>query len=534
MASTRRAAARTHEESAQGLLGRFGPFALAAAMFLLWIVYGRLASGTMNDDDVSRYFLVRRIPENPELLINMWGRPLFMLIYALPARLGYAGVEFVTALISALSLLVTARLAKAAGVRSAFAAVAFTAFQPFVFNLGYSALAEPLAGLCLALALWFGLTGRFALAALAAGLLPLARLEMAPVMPLLLLPIVRAKRWRVLPLSVLPLVLWSLGGTIAEGDPLWLPNALVHGRMTRSLKPLPFANYFRSFPLVTGGVILPLFFAGWIRRRALDENESKRDLLRWIFATQFAVLVLLGWEKIPFGASIGYLRHFVAIGPVIGVLAAHGLQRWESPALPAGVRRVVVGAATAGLLFALAMHVFHIERYVWEHPVNLSAEPWIWAFGGAAGYLWLWWSRLLPAVRGPGLAALAAVAVLVAEPPMGLNPERECVQRVLGAARSPRYEGRLIAANHPWFAFLDGRDPSDNTRYAPMKQEALENLPPGSLVAWDSHFSHRLSGDVPFEYFRTHREYTLVAREMTQVPSPFLMMLFEKKETPAP
>jgi hypothetical protein len=116
---------------------------------------------------------------------------------------------------------------------------------------------------------------------------------------------------------------------------------------------------------------------------------------------------------------------------------------------------------------------------------------------------------------------------------MGLNPERRCVQRVLQLARSPKYAGRVVAANHPWFAFLDGRDPDDRARFAPMKRATLETLPPGSLVAWDSHFSHRLSGDVPFEYFKGRPEYTLVTREMTRVPSPFLMMLFEKGSAPA-
>lgn len=514
-------------------LGRLAAPVFAGVMALLWIVFGRLAAGTMNDDDISRYFLVRRAYGEPGLLIHMWGRPLFMLLYVLPARLGYGGVEATTAIVSALTLLITARLARSAGVRSAVLAAAFTAFQPFVFRMGYSALAEPLAALCLALALWLGFTGRFALSALATGLLPLARLEMAPLVPLLLLPAIQARRWRVLPLAALPLVLWSLGGTVAEGDPFWLPNALVHGRMTRSLKPLEVSNYFRSFPLVTGGVLLPLFLIGLVRRGRLDDLERRRDLMRAAFGLQFIVLVLLGWEKIPFGASIGYLRHFVAVGPLVGVLAAHGLDRWEARDT-ARERTLLFAAGTAGLLWAVAMHLFRAERFVWEHPSNLAAEPWIWSAGGLAGYAWLLWAHLVPRpARGAVFAALAAAAVLVAEPPMGLNPERAAVKHIVEAAREPRYAGRIVAANHPWFAFLDGGDPRDTTRYAPMTQESLASLPVNSLVAWDSHFSHRLSGNVPFDYFKTHRdEYRLLTREMVREPSPFVIFLFEKTAPP--
>ena len=499
----------------------------SAAMAALWIVFGQLAVGTMNDDDISRYFLARRAFGEPSLLIHLWGRPLFMLLYVLPARLGYGGVEFVTAIVSGLTLLVTTRLARAAGVRAALLAAAFTAFQPFVFRMGYSALAEPLAALCLALALWLGLTGRFALSVLAAGVLPLARLEMAPIVLLLLLPAIHARRWRLVPLAAAPLVLWSVGGTIAEGDPFWLPNAILHGRMTRSLPPLPVTNYFRSFPLVTGGVILPLFLVGLVRGRRLDELKGRRDLLRAVFGVQFVVLVLLGWDKIPFGASIGYLRHFVAIGPVIGVLAAHGFERWES-AREERVRQFV--AATAGLLWAVAMHALRAGRFVWEHPSNLAAEPWIWSAGGIAGYAWLLWTGSLPrAARAAGFAILAAAAVMIAEPPMGLSGERLAVKHIVETTREPRYAGRLIAMNHPWFAFLDGGDPHDRSRYAPMTQESLAALPPGSLVAWDTHFSHRLSGDVPPEYFRTHSgEYRLVTRETVGAPFPFAMFLFEK------
>jgi hypothetical protein len=355
---------------------------------------------------------------------------------------------------------------------------------------------------------------------------------MAPLIPLVLLPAIVARRWRVLPLALLPSALWSLGGTLAEGDPFWLANALLHGRVTRSLPPLPLPNYFRSLPMVTGGVMLPLFAAGWIRRGRMDAEEWKRDVLRAIFLVQFIVLVILAWDRIHFGASIGYLRHFVALAPVIGVLAAHGLDRWERRGAPPGERAFVIAAATLGCLGAVAMDVFSVHRVVWEHPSNPRAEPWIWSVGGVLGYAWLWWSAIAPSWRARGIAVLAAGAALVAEPPMGLNPERQAVLKILGTIRERGLEDRVVAVNHPWFAFLSGHDVNDRSRFAPLTQATLPGLPVGSLVAWDTHFGHRLSADVPADYFKSHREYRLLAREQVGAPSPFAILLFEKTAQP--
>ena len=113
--------------------------------------YAHLAPGTYQDDDVDRYFMARHVWKAPSLLLNRWGMPLAVGLFALPARLfGYAGVETANALVSAAAAVLTALAALGTRRRWPWLAGLFFFFQPMVLNLSYSGLAEPLAALLVA------------------------------------------------------------------------------------------------------------------------------------------------------------------------------------------------------------------------------------------------------------------------------------------------------------------------------------------------------------------------------------------------
>jgi hypothetical protein len=483
-----------------------------SAFFGLWVVYGQLSPGAFNDDDIVHYFMARESLAMPQLWISLWGRPLFTFLYAWPARLGYGAVEVTTALIMSITLWLTWRLAHALRVRAALAAVLFTAFQPFFFKLGYSSLVEPLGALCFTGSLLALLARRDLVAAALAGLVPLARLEMAPLLLFVLVPIARRRRWGALLVAAVPVVIWNLAGWYFEGNPLWLPSVLAEGRFTRSLVGQSFWHYFKYMPMVVGAAAMPFFALGLSPERG-SRPVPGRNLVRAIFAVQFGVLVLLAWKIHDFGGSVGYLRHFVAVGPLIGVIAAMGADRWGERA---GSRRELthrVALAGAGVLLCLALWIFGWWRQPWEYPVNRGVIPGIWTVPPlvAVIFLVLDWRRS----RGWywGIIATAAASAFISEPPIRLDSERQAVLDVVNwyKAQPP---GRVIAVNHPWFFFLGGYERRDDQRFPKVTMENLERLQPGSFVVWEAHYSYRLGADVRPEYFVDNPRFVLRQKDV--------------------
>src|SRR3990172_3460669 len=95
------------------------------ALFGLYTGEGLLATGVYNDDDIGHYLIARDAPARPELFLNVWGRPLFTLAYAIPAQFGFPAVRIVTAAVMAAAAVVTGLAASKLGVPAALGAALF-------------------------------------------------------------------------------------------------------------------------------------------------------------------------------------------------------------------------------------------------------------------------------------------------------------------------------------------------------------------------------------------------------------------------
>lgn len=502
---------------------------ICAGFLILWVVYGHLSPGTYDDDDVTHFFMARESLDTPENLISLWGRPLFTLLYALPAQLGYGVVEAFTALIMAATLFLTWRVARLLDLRPAWLAIFLTAWQPILFKLGFSSLVEPLGALTLVAALHALFSRRDLQGAVLAGLLPLTRFELIVLVPFIVWPIWRRRPGLTVLLAALPLVLWNVGGWLFEGDPIWLASQILNNEFGRSFAGAqPLGHYARALPLITGGaVFVPLvlgLFAPW-RTRA-----HGRDLVRVMLVSFTLVLSLLAWEAHDFGGSVGYLRHVVAVGPVIGLVALMGVSSWTERPRPGALAWAALSVATLGAVAACA---FRVYQHVYEHPVNRSVEPWMAAV--AAGVT----AALLVAMRRDArlpfvLALVAAASTLAAEPPIPLDVERRGVRDIVGFIQREA-PGRKVAVNHPWFFFLSGADRHDRVRYPRLTHETLARLDPGSFVVWENHYSSRLAGDVKLEHFLEHPDRYLPrakdrldrTRPNGEVTSQFIYLIFE-------
>ena len=499
---------------------------LCAGFLLLWIVWGQLSPGTYDDDDVTHYFVARESLEEPSNLISLWARPLFTAVYALPAQLGYGAVEVLTALIMAVTLFLTFRVARRLDIQPAWMVIPFTAWQPILFKLGFSSLVEPIGALALIAALDAILSRRDRTAALVAGLLPLARFELIVLVPFLLVPLLRRARVTTVALVAVPMLLWNIGGWIFEGDPIWLASQILGNEFGRSFAGArPLHHYVQAFPFVTGGVLLvPVllgFAAPWRGRHELS-------IVRVLLLVFLGTLSFLAWDAHEFGGSVGYLRHVVAVGPLIGIVAAYGLMSWRSRATVPGWAAIVV-AVGAGL----AVCGLRVYMEVYEHPVNRTVEPWMTAAAAVAVGLVVVVSRTrawLPVA----VAVLAGAVTVISEPPIPLDVEREGMRQAVEIV-TEHGRGEAVAVNHPFYLFLADADRLDTLRYPRLTMANLERLRPGSFVVWENHYSNRLAGDVELEHFAAHpTRYLPRAKDQIErrsldgtVTSVFLYVVFE-------
>ncbi len=489
------------------------------------LIYLKLSPGTYQDDDLDHYFMARAAFQHPAFLIDSWGRPAFTILYALPAQLGFTAVRVMTILIALLTGWITGRTARRLGFRSPALVTGLTLWQPLFLILSFSALVEPLAALGLAALLYFMAAGRPGRAALVMGLLPVARLELAVLAPLVAVWLVRAPggapgaggvarpaRFRLLHLALLaaPLVAWALIGAVVHGDPAWMGNVIAGG--TRPLTSTGPAHYFRNLISVTGPVVfLGLFLGAAV---LATPGEGARPKQAGLFGlVLFVTLAALTWDRLPIGGSIGFLRHLIVLAPIGALLTAAGVEALTREMAPP--RRALFLAAGIVCITVTALFLSHtLEADYIVHP----EKDWTKLAGLMPVALVVLAGAIRPGLFGAGslgriallFVVVSAAFCLVTRRPLSLNGEQVVVKASVDKlAEVGMLEGRWIA-NHPWFYHLAGRDRWDRAATPYTTRAALSAARPGDFVFWENHYGDRLYGDVPEEEMKRDPRFELV------------------------
>ena len=128
-------------------------------------------------DGGTHFLFARDAWWNHTLLVDVWGRPLFTTLYAIPARAGYLPAKLFTVSICVVTAWQCWRWAADEGLARPELAIPFLALQPSMVLLTSETMTEPLFALVLVIALRLRRNGRSGAALIVASLLPLARPE---------------------------------------------------------------------------------------------------------------------------------------------------------------------------------------------------------------------------------------------------------------------------------------------------------------------------------------------------------------------
>ena len=418
------------------------PAVLAIAIFTsLSIAASVWSEGFLEADGCTHYLYARFALREPHFLVNVWGRPLFTSLYALPAALGgLLGTHLMSLAIAIACALVAQSIARGQGYRWPELALIFTLAQPLVFLHSFSELTELPFALLMGGAFLAYQRRRWLALAILAGLGPLARPEGFGFLLLAAVALVAQRRWLSLLVLPVPLVLWNHAGWVisgAQGPWLrWLPSNWPYSQQSLYDRG-NILHFVALLPAVTSPLVFPATLVGMWRTLIDRFDDRHRQLCQRLIAL-IPLMILIGHSLLYATgrlASSGELRYMLVVAPFWGLLSARG---WE----------------------------WLFTRLNWRRALTCAG------FAALAG----------------GLAnVIYPVVPLVPKPDEDYARANEFVAWYRRGDLSQRYP-RVCAAHVFVYYFLDV-SPTDPVRGLEYVRGKLDPPPPGTIVVWDPVYS---------------------------------------------
>lgn len=359
------------------------------------------------------YLFARWVWVHHELFVDVWSRPLFTLLYAGPALLGFRAARAVTVIVCLATAWQTYRLAEQLKLPRAPLVMALLFLQPSFFLFCADTMTEPLFALLFVIALRLHLAGRVTAGLFVASLFILTRPEGLFISLLWAYWIVRARFGTLQSAirnpqsaitSLLPLATgmfaWWLASWLITSDALFIKhNWPANWPFSGTIYGAPgFLNYPARLPEIVGPLVLPAFFVGLYR------SIKRREF--GAITSSFLTLFLVHTVMRAFGlmGSAGYPRYLICVAPATALLTLIG---WNALAerfahLARGLRLAFVTlllatAAFANFIYAdgaewtrdallvekvyawWPQHQRPIKRLIWSQPymcMLLNGDPW--------------------------------------------------------------------------------------------------------------------------------------------------------------
>lgn len=428
--------------------------ALLGAAFALgigWLLVMLARSpGVLLDDEITHALISLNAWRFPEALLDVWGRPGNTIAYMLPALFGgLEGRRLFAIGLCALTAAITVLIGRRFSVNAGWLVVLCFFFQPWIAEIGFQSVTQIPFSLALAGGVLAWMAGRWGVAGLCFGLLPLIRHEGIALAGLWLVFALLRRQWLSAVLAILPLAVYNAAyllvfGRLASGNLLDAVPTTEYGS----------GSWLHFVPKLAAGVGLPLLALALLglipAARQRDETRRAPWGRSLLFFTPYALYFLIHTLLYHFGlfASGGYAVFLLPLAPAAAVLAARGGEwaytglrhalgqrfsaqtaRWTVRALAAVALVLILGAGLSAAPTPLdPLHASQQQAAVWvqRYLDTLSVEP---PVAGAHVAFWLAFRPQWPTASEPwwfDAAALPAGSLLVWDskysPERGLTP----------------------------------------------------------------------------------------------------------------
>ena len=510
-----------------------------------------------DDDAPTRIYNCVDAFNNPVHFVSLWSRPLFVLIFALPSMISIHAVHWIMPLISAGAAYGLFLGMKKLNYQGALLCLPFLLFQPYHFILSYQAYTEPLAVALICWMIYAFADKRWVTLAVLGGLLPLARLELTPLLIFPALFLIKEKQWKAIIFLAVPTIFWHIAGAIILDDPLFLLNqTLLKDTESNRYGHNEWYVYLHRYLYVIGPVLFIPFLSGLF----IALTKKKHFLLGIIFLFGFFIYTLFSW-KLNLGNAAGFLRNITTLSPFaaifgsIGVMALWGFMNGQKRIpLPVFIKKskhkknaedegapstkswqgsFAILLAFSGAALACTYFAHEVSNH---HTIEPENDYSIAFFGLAALFVFLGVAfvlkkrkNYLPYTYLIAFSALSLAFITSSEPPnTSYSAEREKMAEVASFYNEHLHEEKLSYANHVWFFWSQGYNKHDSTLFKTITQENLKNADVGSTIVWDNHYSSRLAGDVDAGFFNRESKDFLELYRAYSKDRELLTIIFSK------
>ncbi|SHI67584.1 4-amino-4-deoxy-L-arabinose transferase [Hymenobacter daecheongensis DSM 21074] len=452
--------------------GRRPALLLLAALFGLSVLFAVGTTTTYDTgDSINHYLYSRYAFRHPANFLESWAKPLFVLLTAGPAQLGFVGIKLFNCAVVAAAAWLAYRVAARLRLPWPWLAVLFTYAAPDYFRIQFSGLTEPLFSLILVAGVWLAFSNRTGWSAAVMSFLPFVRSEGFLLLGVWAVYLALSRQWRPLPLLVLGYLVYSVAGLLVYGDFLWVFTHNAYPYRATQYGHGDITHYLTHLPGVIGLVLFVLFWMGgirvlsqWLRPRFRPQPDLFRAELLLIYGSVVVYCgahTLFWWQGIF--ASFGMVRVLNAMVPLMAIIALNGVQALALLAKSArGQQRVRLGLTAAVVLF---LFTGARTAFRWQRDFTKAADVRLADKAGA------WFAAAYP----------------------GPKP--------------------MVVTEHPYLAEALQIDPFDKTQrrnisFLRARQPEGPVPPAGSLIFWDDWFSV-IEGGVPLSRLRHNPQYRL-------------------------
>ncbi len=190
--------------------------AIFSSLLLIFIsVLVFYSDGSYQGGDTFQHYLIAKYAlKHPHLLLDHWGKPIFTLLYAIPASLGYASAKIFTCAIGVVGAYITFLCAREFKQKHSISMIVMVLFAPMYFIHLNTVMTEILFSTWLISGIYLLLKNKWMAAAVLMSFLPFVRTEGFVLLPFLSIWFLLHKRW--LPFFMLAsgTLLYSLIGLV--------------------------------------------------------------------------------------------------------------------------------------------------------------------------------------------------------------------------------------------------------------------------------------------------------------------------------
>jgi len=317
-------------------------------------------------DDGSHFNYSRHFIEQITHSTGAWHRMGRVILFALPAQFGLKGVQYFSAFIFLLTIFFSYKILRYYNVKYAEWIIPLIGFQPVLFNVSYTSLAELPAGFLIVLAFYFFIKDKPVQTMIASSLVFLFRTEYFYAAGIYFLIYAYRKNYKVLLYMLIGPVMWYFYTTIITLNPTqFFYDMTLHARLLKIDAGVDWYFYSLHSAKIFGFVQMLFFIIAIIIM-----GFKKKLNIYWIpiitAVAGIAVQTLLALKGLNLTCSIGQLRYVAVIGPMIGIVAAYGLS-----SIFDAVKNKIVFAIVSIIMFAL-MYILGPYSTPWHNKFKID------------------------------------------------------------------------------------------------------------------------------------------------------------------